>query len=376
MSKFKNLKIMSFGLGISGALGGAAQGASIGNAIPGIGTAVGGIIGGGLGLLGGLFGKGSSSKDQERLMEKAWEYEKEGMGMQYQYGQAAADAAQRRNMEMWNQTNFEAQRQHMEKAGLSVGLMYGGGGQGAVSQGGQATQPSGPTSNPVSMALQYQQIEQQNEAIKSQTMLNQAEAAKALAEAKKTGGVDTKKAEYEIKWQEIENKIQKSREQITASNVTEANANAKKAMEEFKQAMLNTDYLDKTQQERIQTITDQLALIQKQGLKEESVIDLTNAQASKVRKEIDILWYDAITKRTSADALKKQADAAVDKIAKEYELGKGRLSLEEQKNLREWIYGGIDQITSIVEVVGKIKNGIDALKALANQSKTIVINKN
>ena len=38
-------------------------------------------------------------------MEKAWEYEKEGMGMQYQYGQAAANAAQQRNMEMWNQTN-------------------------------------------------------------------------------------------------------------------------------------------------------------------------------------------------------------------------------------------------------------------------------
>ena len=49
---------------------------------------------------------------------------------------------------------------------------------------------------------------------------------------------------------------------------------------------------------------------------------------------------------------------------------------ERKRNLREWIYGGIDQITSIVEVVGKIKNGIDALKALANQSKTIVINKN
>lgn len=376
MSKFKNLKIMSLGLGISGALGGAAQGISIGNAIPKIGTTVGGIIGGGLGLLGGLFGGGGSKKDQERLMEKAWEYEKEGMGMQYQYGQAAAEAAQRRNMEMWDQTNFEAQRQHMENAGLSVGLMYGGGGQGAVSQGGQATQPSGPTSNPVAMALQYQQIEQQNAAIKSQTMLNQAEATKALAEAKKTGGVDTKKTEYEIKWQEIENRIQESREQITASNVTEANANAKKAMEEFKQAMLDTDYLDKTQQQRIQTITDQLSLIQKQGLKEEAIIDLTNAQASKIRKEIDILWYDAITKRTSADALKKQADATVEKIAKEYELGKGHLSLEEQKNLREWIYGGIDQITSIVEVVGKIKNGVDALKALANQSKTIVINKN
>lgn len=376
MSNFKNLKIMSFGLGMSGALGGAAQGISIGNAIPGIGTAVGGIIGGGLGLLGGLFG-GSSKKDQEKLMEKAWEYEKEGMGMQYQYGQMAANEAQRRNLEMWNSTNFEQQRSHMENAGLSVGLMYGGSGAGSTSTtGGQATQPSGPTSNPVAMALQYQQIEQQNAAIKSQTMLNQAEAAKALAEAKKTGGVDTKKTEYEIKWQEIENRIQESREQIAASNITEANANAKKAMEEFKQAMLNTDYLDKTQQQRIQTITDQLSLIQKQGLKEEAIIDLTNAQASKIRKEIDILWYDAITRRTSADALKKQADAAVYKVVKEYELGKGHLSLEEQKNLREWIYGGIDQITNIVEIVGKIKNGADALKALANQSKTIVINKN
>ena len=86
---------MSFGLGIKGALGGAAQGASIGSAIPGIGTAIGGAIGGGLGLLGGLFGGGSNTKDQEKLMEKAWEYEKEGMGMQYQYGQAAANAAEK-----------------------------------------------------------------------------------------------------------------------------------------------------------------------------------------------------------------------------------------------------------------------------------------
>lgn len=367
---------MSFGLGISGALEGASKGVSIGNIIPGLGTTAGGIIGGGLGLLGGLFGSGNSTKKQKELMDRAWEYEKEGMGMQYQYGQMAANEAQRRNLEMWESTNFEQQRKHMENADLSVGLMYGGGGQGAVSQGGQATQPSGPTSNPVAMALQYQQIEQQNAAIKSQTMLNQAEAAKALAEAKKTGGVDTRKTETEIKWQEIENRIQESREQIASSNIIEAKANANKAMEEFKQAMLNTEYLDKTQQERIQTVTDQLSLIQKQGLREEAIIDLTNAQASKIRKEIDILWYDAITRRTSADALKKQADAAVDKIAKEYELGKGRLSLEEQKNLREWIYGGIDQITSIVEVVGKIKNGIDALKALANQSKTIVINKN
>lgn len=368
---------MSFGLGISGALEGASKGTTIGSAIPGIGTTVGGIVGGGLGLLGGLFGSGNSTKQQKELMDKAWEYEKEGMGMQYQYGQMAADAAQKRNLEMWESTNFEQQRKHLEEAGLSAALMYGGSGAGSTSTaGGQATQPSGPTSNPVGMALQYKQVEQQNEAIKSQTLLNQAEAAKALAEAKKTGGVDTKKTETEIEWQEIENRVQQSREQIAKSNIKEAKASAEKAVQEFKQSILSTEYLNETQQQRVQMITEQLSLIQKQGLKEEAVIDLTNAQATKVRKEIDILWYDAITKRTSAEALKKQADAAVEKIAKEYELGKGRLNLEEQKNLREWIYNGIDQITNIVEVVGKIKNGIDALKALANQSKTIVINKN
>lgn len=359
---------MSFGLGINGALDGAAKGTALGSAIPGVGTAVGGIIGGGLGLLGGLFGSGNSTKQQKELMDRAWEYEKEGMGMQYQYGQMAANEAQRRNLEMWESTNFEQQRKHLEAAGLSAALMYGGSGAGSTSTaGGQATQPSGPTSNPVGMALQYKQIEQQNEAIKSQTILNQAEAAKALAEAKKTSGVDTQKAESEIKWQEIENRIQESKEKIASSNIVEAKANAKKAIEGFNQAMLNTEYLNKTLQQRIQTVTDQLSLLQKQGLKEEAVIDLTNAQATKVRKEIDILWYDAITKRTSAEALKKQASAAVERIAKEYELGKGHLSLEEQKNLREWIYNGINQITDIVGIVGKAKNGAELLKIMAKK---------
>lgn len=359
---------MSFGLGISGAFEGASKGTAIGSAIPGIGTAVGGIVGGGLGLLGGLFGSGNSTKQQKELMDRAWAYEKEGMGMQYQYGQMAANEAQRRNLEMWESTNYEQQRKHMEEAGLSAALMYGGSGGGSTSTaGGQATQPSGPTSNPVGMALQYKQIEQQNEAIKSQTILNQAEAAKALAEAKKTSGVDTRKTEYEVQWQEIENRIQASREQIAASNIAESKANAKKAMEEFKQTMLNAEYLDKTQQQRIQMVTDQLSLIQKQGLKEESVIDLTNAQATKVRKEIDTIWYDAMTRRTSAEALRRQADAAVEKIAKEYELGKGHLTIAEQRNLREWIYNGINQITDIVGVIGKIKNGAEVLKTIAKK---------
>ena len=117
---------------------------------------IGSIISGGLGLLGGLFKKNNNGlKNQQKLMQQAWEYEKEGMGLQYNYGQQAADAEYKRNLQMWKDTNFGAQRAEIENAGLSVGLMYGnGGGQAASTAGGDATQPNAPKTNPVEVALQ------------------------------------------------------------------------------------------------------------------------------------------------------------------------------------------------------------------------------
>ena len=80
---------------------------------------------------------------------------------------------------------------------------YGGGGGTSSTPGAQAATPGATTAtaippliNPAEMALQYKQIEQQDAAIKSQTMLNQAEAAKALAEAGKTAGPEDNKATW------------------------------------------------------------------------------------------------------------------------------------------------------------------------------------
>ena len=302
---------MSFGLGINGALGGAAQGTTIGSAIPGIGTAVGGIIGGGLGLLGGLFGNGNSTKQQKELMDKAWEYEKEGVGMQYQYGQMAANEAQKRNLEMWNSTNFEQQRKHMENAGLSVGLMYGGSGAGSTSTaGGQATQPSGATSNPVGMAIQYKQIEQQDAAIKSQTMLNQAEAAKALAEAGKTAGPEYNKATWEAKNLEIENRIKTIAEGITGANLTESEANAQKAVAEWNSAMAKAEIDQATKHTAIQTMKQNLINMRAEGALKIVGKDLSVTQARMIEREMQLLGYRAATERMSAEAALKQAKRA------------------------------------------------------------------
>ena len=139
-------------MGLGATLAGAATSGLAGAVTGGIGS----IVSGGLGLLGGLFKKNNNGfKNQQKLMQQAWEYEKEGMGLQYNYGQQAADAEYKRNLQMWKDTNFGAQRDEMEKAGLSVGLMYGnGGGQAASTAGGTATQPNAPKTNPVEVALQ------------------------------------------------------------------------------------------------------------------------------------------------------------------------------------------------------------------------------
>ena len=76
-----------------------------------------------------------------------------------------------------------------------------------------------------------------------------------------------------------------------------------------------------------------------------------------------------ITKRMSAEAAKEQAANMLQKIKNDFELGKGHLSVEQEKNLREWIYGGIDQITDIVNVVGKLKNAKQVIEKMAKKFK-------
>lgn len=351
--------------GANGILSGATTGASIGSVIPGLGTTLGGIIGGGLGLIGGLFKGDNGLKDKQKLMNQAWEYEKQGMALQYQYGQQAADSEYARNLRMWKATNYSAQAKEMEAAGLSKGLMYGGGGgQAASTAGGDGMQPSGPKMNPVEAALQQQAMGLQIKQIEAQNRLASAETAKTLAEANKIAGVDTKGQELNNKWQEIENRIQLSKENIAESNITEAAANAKKAVELWKQEALNTKYLDETQEERVAKLVSEIALLQKEGAVQDSIVDVNYNTARKIQKEVENFYYDMITKRMSAEAAKEQAAAMIDKIAKDYELGKGHLDNENQKNLREWIYGGINQLSEIIGSLSRFKQAESLLKRL------------
>ena len=327
--------------------------AAISGITSGITGGIGGIITGGLGLLGGLFKRNNNGlKNQQKLMQQAWEYEKEGMGLQYNYGQQAADAEYRRNLQMWKDTNFTAQRDEMEKAGLSVGLMYGnGGGQAASTTGGNATQPNGPKTNPVEVALQQQALGLQLKQIEAQNKLANAETAKTLAEANKIAGVDTEGAKLDNEWKKIENRIQISRENIEASNVTAAEANAQKAVAEWNSAVIQAEIDADTKAERTQIIIEQLTNMRKEGALMVANRELSEKQKEKVEKEINYMFYELYTKRMSAEAAKELAKATYEKVKNEYELGKEHLSLEEEKNLREWIYGGVHEGAEIIKII-------------------------
>ena len=149
-----------------------------------------GLITGGISQALGL------SWSPQRAMKEQWKYNRNIMALQNQYQQQAAAQSQQYAKDYWDYTNAENQIRHLKNAGLNVGLMYGQSGAGGMGASGGAHQasPEQPQGNPVGMALQVQQLEQQRRMNDAQISLAEAQANKANEEAKKISGVDTQEA--------------------------------------------------------------------------------------------------------------------------------------------------------------------------------------
>ena len=151
----------------------------------------------GMGFVGNFLSQALGlSWSPQRAMQEQWKYNKNIMALQNQYQQQAAAQSQQYAKEYWDYTNAENQKQHLINAGLNPALMYGQSGAGGMGASGGAHQaaPEQPQGNPVGMALQVQQLEQQRRMNDAQIALTEAQASKAKEEAKKIGGVDTQEA--------------------------------------------------------------------------------------------------------------------------------------------------------------------------------------
>ena len=149
-----------------------------------------GLITGGISKALGL------SWSPERALREQEAYNKRIMALQNQYQQQAAAQSQQYAKDYWDYTNTENQAKHLKNAGLNIGLMYGQSGAGGMGASGGARQesPDQAQGNPIGMALQAQQIEQQRRMNDAQIALAQAQANKANTEANKIAGVDTQEA--------------------------------------------------------------------------------------------------------------------------------------------------------------------------------------
>lgn len=133
------------------------------------------------------------------MMQGYWKKEQEKQQQKFTRQQIDANKElgaynQELALDMWNKTNYAAQADQMRKAGLNVGLMYKGAGQGGTTQGGSAgSSVSG------GQAAQVQPGRGMEIAMQQQMMMAQIELAKSQAnknnvEAGKIGGVDTQVA--------------------------------------------------------------------------------------------------------------------------------------------------------------------------------------
>ena len=208
-----------------------------------------GLAGSGASSLTGLITGGISralglSWSPEKAMKEQEAYNKRIMALQNQYQQQAAAQSQQYAKDYWDYTNAENQVNHLKNAGLNIGLMYGQNGAGGMGASGGARQesPDQAQGNPIGMALQVQQIEQQRRMNDAQIALAEAQAEKAGAEAKKISGVDTQEALKRIEEaaSRIELNLKESNYKEALTELTKAEkeaTNALKSLREMQEAL-------------------------------------------------------------------------------------------------------------------------------------------
>lgn len=158
-----------------------------------------------IGMIGaGVAGQAASYMDigGNRMRKKQIEQQKKLTDIQTDANKDLANYGMGISKEMWDYTNYENQRKHMEQAGLNPALMYGHAGAGGSTSSASAGSAGGSQASDEA-SLKQAQMAQQGMALQmaklgSEIELNRATAREREAEAGKKSGVDTDLANKQI----------------------------------------------------------------------------------------------------------------------------------------------------------------------------------
>ena len=152
--------------------------------------AAGQALGAGMGIILGNHNDKRQIAQQEKLQK-----------MQEQGNMRMMDYASQKQYEMWLKTNYSAQREQIEEAGLNAALLYGGGGGGGATTGnasGNVSAGSAPTGGgeiqaAMGMGMQLAQQNAQIKLTEAQTKNVEADTAKKIrSRHRKCGNVNRK----------------------------------------------------------------------------------------------------------------------------------------------------------------------------------------
>ena len=297
-----------------------------------------GLIGTGISRLFGLsWSPGKAMREQQK-------YNKEIMALQNQYNQEAAKKSQEYAKEYWDYTNTENQVQHLKNAGLNIGLMYGQSGTGGMGATGGGRQESvdQPQGNPVGMALQVQQIEQQERMNNAQITLAEAQAEKAKAEATKISGVDTQEA------------LKRIEEGLTKAQVSEAFAVAgyysEKAHTEYwakENEKIQNQYLKDTYEERVKAAAYNNAVAIALAAKYVSEKDVNEKQIDNLQASIEELQALADKHNWDKETYRKQVEGMIERWEEQTFNERIGLGLEFGDNIVNMLYKGRKKQSSV-----------------------------
>ena len=224
----------------------------------------------------------------QKAMEEQWKYNKNIMALQNKYQQQAAAQSQQYAKDYWDYTNTENQVRHLKNSGLNIGLIYGQSGAGGMGASGGAHQssPEQPQGNPIGMALQVQQLQQQQRMNDAQIALTEAQADKTKTETNKIAGVDTQKELKQI--QEIDQKI----------NLMVKEGNYKDALTQLTKAKEETEKVLKTLRESEETLT-------------RANVSVAFATATKYSEEAKLLFWEKENEKINNQYLRETIDDRV-----------------------------------------------------------------
>ena len=313
----------------------------------------------------------------KRAMKEQEAYNKRIMALQNQYQQEAAGQSQQYAKDYWDYTNAENQVKHLKNAGLNIGLMYGQSGAGGMGASGGARQesPDQAQGNPIGMALQVQQIEQQRRMNDAQIALTEAQTNKTKEEANKIAGVDTQEAltrieeassRIELNLKEGNYKdaltdltkaekeatdalksLREMEEALTKANISEAFAIAtyysEKANTEYwlkENEKIQNEYLKETYEDRVEAVYYNNAVAIALAAKYISEKDVNEKQIKQLEASIKELEALSDKHNWDKETYRKQVEGMIERWEEETFNERIGLGLEFGDNIVNMLYKG------------------------------------